>query len=103
MRLLRGGPRRGDRIKRHSHLGEEVFEILGQYELGGGAVRPPRLDAQTVGHDWKWDDGYIGKLVRALRQRARHVIGGGDDDKGVKPAINRPAAGFHCVAQGVDG
>ena len=61
-----------------------------------------RLDTQAVRDDRERNQRDIGKLVRDLGARPRHVVGGGDDDERMKIAIHGPAACTHGVAQRVD-
>ena len=84
--------RRRPRDQPHAHFGEKVFEIFRQHQPGRRAVRPPWLDAQTIGDDRERYQRDIGKLMRQFGERPRHVIGGGDDDERMKTMIEGPAS-----------
>ena len=45
------------------------------------------------------DQRHVRQLVRDFGERARHVVGGGDDDQRMEAAVERPAPRLHRVAE----
>ena len=86
----------------HAHFGGKIFDIFRQDQLRGRAVRPPWFDSQPVGNDRIWNQGDIRQLVSQFGQRAWHVVGGSDDDQGMKAVLDGPPPCLHCIAECVE-
>src|SRR4030081_2085686 len=87
----------------HAYDGIDEFQVFRDDEPRGRLVRPPRGGALLLGQYRKLDQGDVGKLMGELGDRARHVIGRGDNEQGAEAAPLRPTPRLDRIADGVDG